>query len=619
MHALRGGLVGLALCLALAAARAETGVVAAPASDTTPFSAAELLAGKRTSETECAALASAVWVVVERQGECIRYYHSNAGGSRTEALVVMSSDVVSTNARGEIKPHGYYLKSTPASVQNGSTFWSRGLGIPYLMLARPGTYGSSGEHAKRRTAREIDVISGALDAIKARYGYTRLHLVGNGEGGHAAAALLARRTDLGCVVLSSALVAVRARLDELGEQDVPGNKNVIDPIALADQIAKRSDLRIFVLTDPDDVVISARSQTAYVRRMAAAGLPVRQVFAAAPDPYAHELWRPARPMALDCASAMETETIVKKYENKRPETPPDADDPPLHNGDTLTRGVTVSEAKCKALATAIWIQVDGRGFCVRYFMSAAGGENDAALVFLNGDIGHVEKGRAAFVGSSALLTAGMLQRQARVWSRIYGGPYLEIGRIGTLGSSGNHPKERRTRLELQLETAALDALKEKYGFKRIHLVGQSGGGHNVAALAEMRSDVGCTVVASGLVSVKLRAQELGKVATPGAVDPVDSLEKLHGRTGQRLIVVSDPDDRVVSFRSQRDFVDKAKAKGLPVLQITAAANDAKFHGLSSVSHRIATDCAKDTDDETLVKTYQNKTVRTTASAPAGRR
>ena len=54
---------------------------ATPATDAA-FSATELLAGKTISETECRTLRLAVWVVVQSRGECIRYYHSAAGGTR---------------------------------------------------------------------------------------------------------------------------------------------------------------------------------------------------------------------------------------------------------------------------------------------------------------------------------------------------------------------------------------------------------------------------------------------------------------------------------------------------------------------------------------------------------
>src|SRR5262249_47447627 len=157
-----------------------------------------------------------------------------------------------------------------------------------------------------------------------------------------------------CVVLASGLVSLRSVLAEQARAiDVTGRKTAIDPITLVDRIAKRPELRIFVVTDPDDVDISARSQTSYAKRLAAAGLPVRQIFAAASDPDAHGLFRPAREIAASCTKGAADETIVAKYQTKLPETPPDADDPPLHAADVITRGVKLSEEQCKALATAL--------------------------------------------------------------------------------------------------------------------------------------------------------------------------------------------------------------------------------------------------------------------------
>jgi hypothetical protein len=222
------------LGMAREAAHAQSTTPAtAPNSETDPFSGSELLRGKRIAQAECAALPGAVWVAVDQQGECIRYYHSTAGGSGPEAVVLVSSEVASTSARGVLKPYDFYVKLSPAAMQDQSVRWSRSLRMPYVYLGRPGTYGSSGEYAKRRTAREIDLVSATLEAIKTRHGYTRLHLAGYSEGGHATAALLARGTDVRCVVLASSLLSVRSRLAESGrDEDVTGNKHPVDPVAL---------------------------------------------------------------------------------------------------------------------------------------------------------------------------------------------------------------------------------------------------------------------------------------------------------------------------------------------------------------------------------------------------
>jgi len=559
-------------------------------------------------------------VAVDQQGECIRYYHSAAGGSGPEALVFFATEAGSTNARGELKPYDFYVKRSPAAMQDGSAGWSRRLGMPYIYLSRPGTYGSSGDYAKRRTAREIDLVSAALDAIKSRHGYARLHLAGYSEGGHAAAALLARRTDLGCVVLASSLLSVRSRLAEAGrDEDVTGNKHPIDPIALVPQVAKRPDLRIIVVTDPDDVAISARSQTLYVRRAGAAGLPVQQIFAAAPDFNAHYLWRTGLLSAADCARGMRDDAIVAKYQNKLPEITPDADDPPLNASAVLTRGVVTGESQCRALHSGVWVRVDGAGYCVRYWMSTAGGSKDEAVVFIHGDLGDA-KSPSQLNKYSASMTAGRMQRDVQRWSRLYGGPYIAIGRLGAFGSSGDHRK-RRSLLEIRVVMAALDELKLRHGFRRLHLAGQSGGAHTVAGLAQMRTDVGCAVMAAGVISVKTRARDQGKKidsATKALYDPLDHIAAMQPQQGRRLIVMSDPDDKIVSLRSQQEFAEHVRAKGFPILQVRADAGTEDFHGLHNESQNMAIDCAKDMDDSALTAKYQNKTAAQSGGLSASR-
>jgi pimeloyl-ACP methyl ester carboxylesterase len=597
------------LGIARASAQAQSTTPAPiPNSEAELFSGSELLRGKRIAQAECAALPGAVWVAVDEQGECIRYYHSTAGGSGSEAVVLVSSEVASTNARGELKPYDFYVKLSPAAMQDQSVRWSRSLRMPYIYLGRPGTYGSSGEYAKRRTAREIDLVSAALDAIKTRHGYNRLHLAGYSEGGHAAAALLAQRTDVRCVVLASSLLSVRMRLAESGrDNDFTGNKHPVDPVALVHQVVKRSDLRIIVVTDPDDVVMSARSQTAYVRRASAAGLPVQQIFAAASDVNAHNLLRTGLSAAVDCARGVGANAIVAKYQNKAPEIPPDADDPPLNTPAVLTHGVVVSEAQCKDLRNAVWVRVDGAGYCVRYWMSTAGGSKDEAVVYIHGDLGDA-KTPGQLNKYSAFMTDSRMQREVQRWSRLYGGPYIAIGRLGAFGSSGDHRK-RRSLLEIRVVLAALDELKVRHGLRRFHLAGQSGGAHTVAGLAQMRSDVGCAVMAAGVISVKARARDQGRKIEAGLkalYDPLDHVAAMQPQPGRRMIVLSDPDDQIVSFRSQREFAERARAKGLPILHVSADAGTESFHGLHNESQNMAIDCAKDMDDNALAGKYQNK-------------
>ena len=85
--------------------------------------------------------------------------------------------------------------------------------------------------------------------------------------------------------------------------------------------------------------------------------------------------------------------------------------------------------------------------------------------------------------------------------------------------------------------------------------------------------------------------------------------------GRRIVLLSDPEDRVVPFRSQQEFVERVKARGLPILHLTADAGDERFHGLGSSGLRLAADCAKGVDDDALVARYQTKPPPPSARRP----
>src|SRR5262249_43059464 len=155
-----------------------------------------------------------------------------------------------------------------------------------------------------------------------------------------------------------------------------------------------------------------------------------------------------------------------------------------------------------------------------------------------------------------------------------------IARPGAFGSSGHHLKDRRTLLEIRVVTAALDALKQHYGFKRFHLVGQSGGGHTVAGLAQSRSDIGCAVITSGGISVRSWWRDSGHpIVGKRFYDPIDHVNAMKQRPDLRLFVVSDRNDKIVSYRSQLEFVERVKAHNLPITHVTATATDKDHHGL----------------------------------------
>src|SRR3982751_962221 len=52
--------------------------------------------------------------------------------------------------------------------------------------------------------------------------------------------------------------------------------------------------------------------------------------------------------------------------------------------DTL-RGITMTREQCAAKPQTVWVNVYRRDFCVRYYLSTAGGQGSRPVVYLSGD------------------------------------------------------------------------------------------------------------------------------------------------------------------------------------------------------------------------------------------
>src|SRR5215468_6675700 len=50
----------------------------------------------------------------------------------------------------------------------------------------------------------------------------------------------------------------------------------------------------------------------------------------------------------------------------------------------MLRGITMTRDQCAATAWTLWLNVDGQDFCLRYYLSTAGGEGVRPVIFLTG-------------------------------------------------------------------------------------------------------------------------------------------------------------------------------------------------------------------------------------------
>ena len=269
----------------------------------------------------------------------------------------------------------------------------------------------------------------------------------------------------------------------------------------------------------------------------------------------------------------------------------------------MVRGITMTREECAAKPQTFWLNIYGRDYCLRYYLSTAGGEGTRPVIILNGDsVSAIDvKGWKWKNPSDAQDDdTDKLQRAADRFSKSAKTTAIYLGRIGVEGTSGSH-LARKTLVEVNLMDAGLDALRKRHQFEGFHLVGQSGGGKLVFGLAEMRRDVGCLISTSGgLISSSSDKRTNDPAKT--YFDIEDNIKFLARNRDLRIIVISDPEDKQVSTaKRQAPMVDSLRDEGHKVLHLEVEATDAKHHGTLFAYGTVAmAGCvSKKTDEEIM--------------------
>jgi hypothetical protein len=287
--------------------------------------------------------------------------------------------------------------------------------------------------------------------------------------------------------------------------------------------------------------------------------------------------------------------------------------------DDMLSGISTTRAQCDATPQTVWVTAFGQGFCVRYYISNAGGEGARPVVFLTGDHfwpvnpktwqwvpSTAKKFRDAFDETAKDVDTGDLVKMADAFSKMAKTTAIYLARIGIDGTSGNHVL-RKTLLELDMMNAALDALKQRYGFEGFHLAGQSGGSRLVAGLAGMRGDVSCAVSGSGALAPRgnTNATEPGR----SYFDPV--IPVMVKNQSLRFIMITDRADEVVPATQQIGFAEKVRRSGGHVPQFFVSATDDHHHGVVAYTQLAAAGCIlgkSDTDIAAAIGTINKRNI-----------
>lgn len=229
-----------------------------------------LLENESRSRELCESNAERVFVRYRDGTECVTYI-STTGRPRTVATVLFF--------QGDVQPERFEeLKTQDAArtfVRSAQGIANR-FDVRIIFVSRPGTFGTSGNHGRRRTEYEMLVMNAAVDAIKARLGLGSLVLVGQSGGSTVSAALIALgRTDVSCAVLGSGGQNVtgnfRRRNPTSRATDAQIQRALFDPTARIPAVRPDPNRRVLVLGDPTDTVTHYDLQIVYAQRLRDAG------------------------------------------------------------------------------------------------------------------------------------------------------------------------------------------------------------------------------------------------------------------------------------------------------------------------------------------------------------
>jgi pimeloyl-ACP methyl ester carboxylesterase len=276
--------------------------------------------GITISREACAAFErqqTAVWLELGGEGYCVRYYAAGlrpTPGTNPIAAAWLNGDVQGKNPGPPADKHQAGL-GVGAMIEQERAL-SNTFAVPFIFVARPGTYGSSGRHwTIRHARREAEIVLLALDMLKSRYGIEHWALGGHSGGGQLVAEMLARRRDIGCAVIASGSSAYRAYLKAHGSSPVSA-ADLFDPLQSVDRIPVDRDRRIFVIGDPRDRNVFFRTQRLYFDALRNHGdaawlLSLERGLA----PEYHDLLDIAETATGMCAQGITTPRIVEKLKS----------------------------------------------------------------------------------------------------------------------------------------------------------------------------------------------------------------------------------------------------------------------------------------------------------------
>lgn len=267
-----------------------------------------LYPGLKITEEQCKNMRLTVWVSHEYGTECIRYYPSKAIKNANRVAFFFHGDLL-----GGTVPVSSYQNQSPRSLIKDSNGYSAANKMPFILVARPGAFGSSGEHASRRRPKEYYSLLHAVNAIKLKHNINQAMLVGQSGGAAVVGALLTLGIeDVPCAIGTSGPYDALARASRRGYKcDITGHcdiYNITDHVAT---VKAESSRRIFLIGDLMDTNTPFDLQREFYQKIVSAGHKVNLVEANGAGPEHHALGVLGIRAAGWCNAGLPDELIIE--------------------------------------------------------------------------------------------------------------------------------------------------------------------------------------------------------------------------------------------------------------------------------------------------------------------
>lgn len=274
--------------------------------------------------------------------------------------------------------------------------------------------------------------------------------------------------------------------------------------------------------------------------------------------------------------------------------------------ESVANGVPApTKTQCQALANSVWVEVDGKGDCLRYWSSGMTKDTPCAVFYIHGD--RLWLGKTTSYDDN---NAAVQQEYAVKAAASLGMGFVKIARPGLYGSSGAHSASRQMR-EMNLVAGAIREIITRYNVHRYGFTGQSGGGSVAAYLLTQFPDVQCvafTAACLSLEGLKRAGQKEGgyDYGAPGIYDPIAHLPELKLNARRRLFVIGDENDKSALFPNLVEYYQAAKSAGHKVTLIRSTGSN--NHVLDATGQHAVAWCLHGVSTSEIMRRIANREV-----------